>query len=145
MAHISETTGKYSQTIAKAALMASGWRVAETDTDEVYDFILHDPLSRSFKTAQCKTIRRRKDRDNQLVIYATNGKGEVYSPDEVDYIVGVLAENGESPRVFMVENTGIKEIWRSEEGAKRDWVEMSIALDRDFLLYETRIELEGVN
>lgn len=141
MAHISETTGKYSQVIAKAALIASGWEVAETETDEAYDFILRDPLSGTFKTAQVKTIRRRKDRDNQLVIYSTNGKGEPYSPADIDYIVGILAENGEVPRIFMVENYGVKEIWRSEEGASRDWVEMSIALDRDYLLDETRIEL----
>lgn len=141
MAHISETTGKYSQVIAKAALIASGWEVAETETDETYDFILRDPLSGAFKTAQVKTIRRRTDRDDQLVIYATNGKGEPYSPELVDFLVGVLCEDGETPRVFMVKNTGIKEIWRTEEGASRDWLEMSIALDRDYLLDETREEL----
>lgn len=142
MAHISEITGKYSQTIAEAALMASGWEVAETGTDESYDFVLRDPLSRAWVTAQCKTIRRRADRDGQLVVYAKNGKGEAYSPDDVDYIVGVLCENGETPRIFMFKNTGLKEYWRTEEGAKRDWVEMSIALDRDELMDDIRIELE---
>lgn len=141
IAHISETTGKYSQMIAKAALTASGWSVAETETDEAYDFVIRDPLSGAWFEAQVKTIRRRKDRDNQFVVYTTNGKGEPYSPDDIRYIVAVLAENGETPRVFMFENEGRKEVWRSEPTAERDWVEMSIALDRDFLLDETRIEL----
>ena len=122
--------------------MASGWEVAETDTDETYDFVVRDPLSREWFTAQCKTIRRRTDRNNELVVYATNGKGEAYSPDEVNFLVGVLCEDGETPRIFMFKNVGIKEYWRSEASAKRDWLEMSIALDRDFLLDETRLEIE---
>jgi len=134
LAHISETTGKYSQIIAKAGLIASGWEVAETETDESYDFVIRDPLSRAWLTAQCKTVRKRSDREGQLVVYAKNGKGDAYSPDDIDFIVGVLCENGETPRVFMFRNTGLKEYWRTEAGASRDWIEMSIALDRDLLL-----------
>lgn len=147
MAHISETTGKYSQVIAKAALIASGWEVAETETDECYDFVIRDPLTRNWFGAQCKTVQRREDRDgNNLVVHARNGKGEPYPYDDVQFIVAVLCDNGETPRVFMFENLGpngvpLKEYWRTEDSARKHWVEMSIALDRDFLLDQTRLEL----
>ncbi|WP_379547684.1 hypothetical protein [Oceanobacillus sojae] len=42
----------------------------------------------------------------------------------------------------MFRNTGLKEYWRTEDGAKRDWIEMSIALDRDLLLDGAVSELE---
>src|SRR5699024_10920740 len=129
----SEIIGKYSQVIAKAALMASGYEVAETETDEAYDFVAKDPLSGDWHTIQCKTIRLRGDRNNQMVVYATNGSGERYDKTDVDYLVGVLAENGEQPRVFMFENRGLREYWASEEAARNRWVELSIALDREAL------------
>ena len=123
--------------------------MAETETDENYDFVIRDPLSRQWFGAQCKTIQRRKDRaGDNLVVHARNGKGEPYPYDDVQYIVGVLCDDGEVPRVFMFENKGesgvpLKEYWRTETSAIKHWVEMSIALDRDFLLDETRLEVEA--
>lgn len=129
-AHSSEVIGKYSQVIAKAALMAGGYEVAETETDEAYDFVAKDPLNGEWYTLQCKTVRIRDDRGGQLVVYTTNGNGERYSKEDVDYFVAVLAQNGENPRVFMFENRGLREYWVSEESAKTRWVELPIAIDR---------------
>lgn len=129
MAHISEVVGKYSQVIAKAALMAAGYEVAETETDESYDFVAKDPLNKEWATYQCKTIRLRVDRGGEMVVYATNSRGDRYKSD-VDYVIGVLAENGETPRVFYFENTGLREYWATEASAAKRWVELPIALDR---------------
>ncbi len=131
MAHISEVTGKYSQVIAKAALMAGGFAVAETETDESYDFIARDPANGAWSTFQCKTIRLRKDRNNEMVVYSTNGKGEPYTKSDADYLIGVLAENGEQPRVFYFENRSLREYWASEATASKRWVELPITLDRN--------------
>lgn len=130
MAHSSEIIGKYSQVIAKAALMAGGFEVAETETDEPYDFVAKDPVNGVWATFQCKTIRIRHDRGGELVVYATNGRGDRYAKDDVDYIIGVLAENGEVPRVFYFENRGLREYWASEQSASKRWIELPIAIDR---------------
>lgn len=133
MAHVTEVTGKYSQVIAKAALMAAGYEVAETETDEPYDFVAKDPVNREWVTFQCKTISPRKDRNGELIVYATNGNGEPYSKEDVDYIVGVLANDGEPPRVFCFENRELREYWATEETAVSRWVELPITLDREKL------------
>lgn len=136
MAHISEQVGKYSQVIAKAALMAAGFEVAETETEEPYDFVARDPLNGKWFTWQCKTIRRRGDRNNELVLVATNGKGKRYAKTDADYFIGVLAENGETPRVYYFENRGLREYWASDASAAKRWVELPIALDREALTVE---------
>lgn len=130
MAHTSEIVGKYSQVIAKAALMAGGFEVAETETDESYDFVAKDPVNGEWATMQCKTIRRRTDRNNELVVYATKGNGKPYEKPDADLIVGVLAENGEIPRVYYFENRCKREYWASEQAASERWVELPIAIDR---------------
>ena len=131
MAHTSEIVGKYSQVIAKAALMAGGFEVAETETDETYDFVAKDPVNGAWATWQCKTIRIRRDRGNEMIVYATNGQGKAYAKSDIDYIIGVLAENGEVPRVFYFENRSMKEYWASEAAASKRWVELPIAIDRE--------------
>jgi hypothetical protein len=134
LAHITEVVGKYSQIIAKAALIANGWEVAETETDESYDFVARDPVSREWYTFQCKTVRKRTDRNNELVVYAKNGRGEPYSKSDADYIIGVLGTDGELPRVWYFENRGIGEYWASEARASKRWVELPLWLNRD--IYE---------
>ena len=129
-AHASEVIGKYSEVIAKAALIAAGFEVAETETDEPYDFVAKDPLNGEWATFQCKTIRIRHDRGGEMVISAKNGRGDGYDKTDVDYIIGVLAENGEVPRVFYFENRGCREYWASEQSASKRWVELPISLDR---------------
>jgi hypothetical protein len=134
IAHITEVVGKYSQVIAKAALIANGWEVAETETDESYDFVARDPVSREWYTFQCKTIRKRTDRNNELVVIAKNGRGEPYSKSDADYIIGVLGTDGELPRVWYFENRGLTEYWASEARASKRWVELPLWLNRE--IYE---------
>lgn len=131
MAHITETTGKYSELIARAALLANGWQAVSTsETDESFDVIARDPLSGQFATFQTKTIRKRHDRGGELVVYAKNGRNKAYATTDFDYVVGVLSEDGEVPRVFMFENRGIGEYWASEAAASKRWVELPISFDR---------------
>lgn len=134
MAHISETTGKYSQVIAKAALIAGGYQVAETETEEPYDFVAKDRLTGEWQTFQCKTIRLRGDRKNEMVVYCKSGNGKPYPKSDVDLIIGVLAEDGEVPRVFYFENEEKGEVWASEISAAKRWVELPISLDRGMLV-----------
>lgn len=131
MAHQSERTGKYSELIARAALLANGWTVHTSETDEPYDILATDPLSGAHVKIQVKTIRQRMDRGGDLVVYARKGNGTAYDRAEVDYVVGIWAENGETPRVFMFENRMCGEYWASEARAAERWVELSIALDRE--------------
>ncbi|MNW50631.1 hypothetical protein D3C74_280870 [compost metagenome] len=130
MAHQSEITGKYSELIARAALLANGWTVHTAVTDEPYDILATDPFNGEHVKIQVKTIRQREDRRGDLVVYAKKGNGTAYDKSDADYVVGVWAENGEIPRVFMFENRGIGEYWASEARAAERWVELSIALDR---------------
>lgn len=130
MAHQSERTGKYSELIARAALLANGWTVHTSETDESYDILATDPLSGAHVKIQVKTIRQRLDRGGDLVVYAKKGNGTAYDRADADLIVGVWAENGEIPRVFMFENRMLGEYWCAEARAAERWVELSIALDR---------------
>jgi hypothetical protein len=115
--------------------MSNGWTVAATETDESYDIVAKDPLSGDWKTFQCKSIRVRTDRNNELVVYATRGNGVAYEKSDADYIIGVLGNEGETPRVWYFENRGIREYWATEQRASKRWVELSITLNRG--IYET--------
>lgn len=130
MAHITEITGKYSELIAKAALLANGWTVHESVTDESYDILATDPISGVHVKIQVKTIRQRHDRGGELVVYAKKGNGTAYDRADADYIVGVWAINGEVPRVYMFENRMLGEYWASEAAAAERWIELPIGLDR---------------
>lgn len=131
MSHVSERTGKYSEAIARAALIANGWETSKPECDESYDIVARDPVNGEFYRLQCKTIRVRADRGGELVIYAKKGSGEPYTKSDADYIVGVLANEGETPRVFMFENREIGEYWLTEARAAERWVELSLALNRN--------------
>jgi len=131
MAHTTENVGKYSELIARAALLANGWgAVSKSETEESFDISARDPLNGEWKTFQVKTIRKREDRRGELVVYARNGRGNAYEQSDTDYIIGVLGVDGEIPRVWMFENRGISEYWASEARASKRWVELSICLDR---------------
>lgn len=117
MAHQTQIKGAVSELTAAVALLSNGWGVSFPAVDEVYDLVIKDPITGEFKTAQVKTIRRRADRGNDLVVYATNGKGEPYRPEEVDYIVGV-----EGDTVYMFECLGQKEYWATDASAAKRWI-----------------------
>lgn len=120
--------------------MANGYTVSRTRTAEPFDMKATDPLNGREYKYQVKTIRKRMDRGGELVVYATNGSGQTYAQSDVDYFIGVLAEEGEVPRVFMFENRGIREYWATEARASKRWVELSIALDRTAYAETTKLE-----
>lgn len=128
--------GVYSELVAELALLANGFTVSRTRTAEPFDFKATDPVNGREYKIQVKTIRKRMDRGGELVVYATNGRGQKYEQSDVDYFIGVLAEEGEVPRVYMFENRGLREYWSSETRASKRWVELPIGLDRS--IYENK-------
>jgi hypothetical protein len=130
MSYVTEVTGVYSELVAEVALMANGYQVSRTRTAEPFDLKAIDPVNGIEYKYQVKTIRKRADKNGELVVYATNGRGNTYKKSDVDFFIGVLTEEGEVPRVFMFENRGIKEYWASEARASNRWVELSLTLNR---------------
>lgn len=135
IAHITEVVGAYSELVAEIALMANGYVVSRTRTAEPYDLKAVDPINGEEYKVQVKTIRKRSDRGNELVVYATNGRGKPYAKSDVDLFIGVLVAEGEVPRVFMFENREIREYWASEARATERWIELPITLNRK--IYES--------
>lgn len=130
-AHQTEITGRYSEMIAQVALLANGWIPHESRTKESYDILATNPDTGRAEKVQCKTIRRRSDRGGDFVIYARKGDASTYDLADADWILGVLADNGEIPRVFLLENVCQTEYWSVESRlAANGWRELSIALDR---------------
>jgi hypothetical protein len=113
MAHVSTVVGTYSEIVAELALLANGFTVSHPRTAEPFDLKAEEPLTHREIKVQVKTIRKRSDRNGDLVVYATKGNGTRYEKSDVDYFIGVLGEDGEVPRVFMFENRNIKEYWAS--------------------------------
>lgn len=131
ISHVTEAVGTYSELIAQAALLANGWRVHESKTSEAYDILATDPLSGEHVKVQVKTIHQRNDKGGELVVYAKRGNGSTYSKSEAAYFVGVWAQDGEIPRVYMFENRNIGEYWATEASAKHRWVEIPLGFNRD--------------
>lgn len=129
-AHISEVIGRYSELTARLALLANGWTIHTSETDEAYDVLATEPLSGRHVKIQVKTIRQRLDRGGDLVVYAKKGNGTTYDLADADLIVGVWAADGVIPRVFIFENRMLGEYWASEARAAERWIELSIVLDR---------------
>jgi hypothetical protein len=102
----------------ESALLSRGFEVSRPILDEKYDILIREPgaASSDFKRVQIKTIRRRIDRNNEMVIYATNGRGVPYATEDVDYIAGV-----EGTSVYLVDCTGLQEYWATDEAAARKW------------------------
>jgi hypothetical protein len=121
MAHSTQITGGISEMTAAIALMANGWEVAFPSLSEVYDLVAKDPQTDEWRTCQVKTIRRRTDRNNESVIYATNGKGEPYQPQDCDLLVGV-----EGGSVYLVPCTGLKEYWCADSALERKWTKLEL-------------------
>ncbi len=120
MAHETQVTGTVSELTAALALLSNGYEVALPFAPEIYDLMIRDPLTGDKFTVQVKTIRRRVDRGNELVVYATNGKGEAYQPHDCDLIVGV-----EGDTIYMFECTGKREYWASDATAAKRWVKFT--------------------
>ncbi|WP_339306843.1 hypothetical protein [Paenibacillus sp. FSL R5-0519] len=133
MAHITETVAMYSELIAQTALLANGWTTHVPRTKEAYDILATNPATGRAEKVQVKTIRRRTDRNGDLVIYTRKGNGTTYDLAEADWIAGVLAEDGAPPRVFLLENTCQSEYWCVESRLAERWPELPISLDRRML------------
>jgi hypothetical protein len=119
-AHETQVKGTVSELTAARALLNTGWEVSFPFAAEVYDLVAKDPINGEFKTIQVKTIRRREDRNNELVVYTTNGKGEPYSVEDCDYIAAV-----ENETVYLFENTELKEYWASDQTAAKRWITLA--------------------
>ena len=122
MAHETQIIGTVSELTAARALLSNGWEVAFPVVDEVYDIIARDPITRKFMTAQVKTIRRRADRGNEMVVYAKKGNGEAYTSQDCDFIVGVEGDD-----VYMFECTGKREYWAGDVSAAKRWIKFSVS------------------
>lgn len=107
-----------SELTTESVLLSRKWEVSRPILDEKYDILVREPgtPSSDFKRVQIKTIRRRVDRGNEMVIYATNGRGVPYVPEDIDYLAGV-----EGTSVYLVECTGLQEYWASDETAAKKW------------------------
>lgn len=122
MAHETQILGKVSEITAALALIANGWEVAEPVMAEEYDLVAKDPIDKKWRTFQVKSLRRRSDRNNEMVIVGRKNNGGTYQPSEVDYMLGVDTVNDV---VYMVECSGLSEYWASEATAAKRWVELS--------------------
>jgi len=120
MAHETQVTGKVSEMTAARALLANGWEVADPVVAEVYDLVAKDPANGEWYTVQIKTLRKRSDRNNELVVYARKGNGQPYQPQDCDYIIGVDGDTA-----YMFECRGISEYWSSEATAKKRWIKLT--------------------
>lgn len=121
MAHQTTVTGAISElTAAKLMMESLGYEVAKPLVPEVYDFLARDPANGQTFRVQVKTLRKRTDRNNELVVHARKNNGKPYMPDEVDLIVGVDGE-----RAFMFECEGKSEYWCTEETAKKRWTALN--------------------
>lgn len=116
MAHATQITGRVSELTVERALLSRGWEVSLPILNEVYDLVVREPgtPTSEFKRVQVKTIRRRVDRNNEMIIYATNGRGDPYIEEDVDFLAGV-----EGSTIYLVPCTGLKEYWTSDEAAPR--------------------------
>lgn len=113
MAHITAITGEVSELTAASLLLAElGWEVSRPMVPEVYDLLARDPNTNEFHRIQVKTVRRRSDRQNQPVVYASKRTGQPYTQSEVDYIIGVERGKG-----YMFKCRNKKEYWLSENSA----------------------------
>ncbi|MNT29290.1 hypothetical protein D3C72_1650220 [compost metagenome] len=110
-----------------------------SETDEAYDVLATDPLTGGHVKIQVKTIRQRDDRRGDLVVYAKKGNGTAYDRSDADAIIGVWAQDGEFPRVFMFENRLCREYWASEARVSERWIELPIAFDRTLFAEDTAL------
>lgn len=118
MAYSTAVKGHNSEAIVEITLLAMGWEVSRPIVDEKYDLLVRMPGAgpNEFLRLQVKTIRRRADRKNEMVIYSTYGQGNPYTYEHCDYIVGV-----NETTFYMIPCDGRQEYWASDEKAEREW------------------------
>lgn len=110
MAHETSIRGEVSELTASSLLLTElGWEVSRPLVAECYDLLGRDPKTGEYHRVQVKTARRRADRENQPVVYATKNNGEPYTTDEVDWIMGV-----EGSKAYFFKCRDKKEYWLTE-------------------------------
>lgn len=122
MAHETQITGKVSEMTAALALISNGWEISQPLMGEVYDLLGYHPTFNQYARLQVKSLRRRTDRNGEMVIPGKKSNGQPYQPHEVDYMIGVDVESG---TVYMTECVGHSEYWASETTAAKRWVTLS--------------------
>lgn len=118
MASTSAIRGGVSELTVQSALMSRGWDVSKPLLDEKYDLVAHEPGTppNQLVRIQIKTIRPRTDRMDDLVIYATDGKGRPYTTDHCDYLAGVHGAD-----VYLIPCIGQREYWSIPRLASVKW------------------------
>lgn len=116
MAGYNDIKGYTSETIVEMTLSALGWEVARPVLIESYDLVARRPGEEGFVRLQVKTVRRRVDRNNEMVIYARRKKGTPYTTADCDYIVGV-----EGSTFYLIPCAGITEYWATDARAAQIW------------------------
>lgn len=110
MAHSTTVRGGVSELIASSLLLTEfGWEVSRPLVPETYDLLARDPATGEYHRVQIKTVRRRADRGNQPVVYATKNNGEPYTTAEIDWIMGV-----EGNKAYIFKCRDKKEYWLNE-------------------------------
>lgn len=127
MAHISTLTGGVSESLASAIFLSEGYSVFTSLVPESFDLIIIDKDEEGknvCKTVQIKTMKIRRDRNNELVVKGANNAGIPYSKDDVDYLLGVNLETG---KAYLIPNAEQTEYWsKDEDTARKKWRELTL-------------------
>lgn len=124
MAHDSATKGRHAELIAIAALMANGWTVLEPAVPDVFDLGITRPGWTKFKRVQVKTARlRQKDGVSWVVVNGSRNNGKVYTPDEVDYFIGIY-----DGVAYMFKNRVISEYWVKPAEIDERWTRLEVSI-----------------
>lgn len=124
MAHDSATKGRHAELLAIAALMANGWTVLEPAVPDVFDLGITRPGWTRFKRVQVKTARlRQKDGVSWVVVSGARNNGKVYTPDEVDYFIGIY-----DGVAYMFKNRGISEYWAKPAEIDERWTKLDVSI-----------------
>lgn len=124
MAHQTTITGRVSELTVERGLLDRGWQVSTPSLPEKYDIVVHEPGTppHEFKRVQVKTIKRRYDRKNEMIVYATDGRGNPYTLEECDFLAGV-----EGSDFYLIPCRGITEYWsKDDEWEQKGWRKFSL-------------------
>lgn len=117
LAHQSTIKGRNSELVVMTALLANGWEVAEPVAPESYDLVARAPDAADWVRIQVRTANVRRDRDNAIVVSGRKKDGKPFTPDDCEYIAGVLDDT-----VYLIECIGQSEYWATSETAQSKWL-----------------------
>lgn len=95
--------------------------MAEPVVPDSHDLIIRE--DGEYKHVQVKTCRVRPERNNAIVVNGMKDSGEVYTPEDCDYILGVMED-----RAFMFPCVGYREYWATPDNADVKWTELPITM-----------------